>query len=666
LFKFNVYSSKVESCIPKFDLENNVENKEFQFSDGSIYYGSTTHKKNGLTITIEAKKHHKEQYIQAIQSQMTYFDCIKLRVIESNNVQNVNVGSKVLFENDKLIISDNNFYSKPHIVINKVNYGYINFEELELVPLYGNIGIKVDAEEVETTPSREELIWSDPTKKTVLQRFKDCKDTATAMLNEELKEEDFVKWLRLCKSISSSYNSSNPTLTRLANIVSLKEIEFSYKNMFTYSFGWHTYSGLREVSRNIHNKKNKVVDQIVRESSDKVNLPIYYTEGNASNRKDRYLVFYHNGPFILFQPNLEQKYPETMEPHIKDKHEEQKALLTKLFLQSKEVIMYDDIVVPEEFNGSDLDTVEEEEDEEQRAESNMSNEERRKLQGKVVVHTPRVDTYGSYTYQKIEIPVKDLDSWDEEEIYYGSDKDKPLIELAALLTRPGHGFGVAGTLKDSARHVYDVWEYYRRYCTHFFCDNPVKLIKVAESTTKLYKDFSHITKFFYTFKKGKISMSNKLIKWNTARKINEKIEELRFLHNFEVAPEKQASYKKFIDYVHENHRHIDFSRRNDEISSGYNSMISHVDKVESFQTFVTNGATNEAIAEVAKQLFGTDSVTEACVIDYELYKEFLDLLEWGSSISVFLNKMNILTRETGLPSEFEAELRWYCSQKGVI
>jgi hypothetical protein len=95
-------------------------------------------------------------------------------------------------------------------------------------------------------------------------------------------------------------------------------------------------------------------------------------------------------------------------------------------------------------------------------------------------------------------------------------------------------------------------------------------------------------------------------------------------------------------------------------------MISHVDKVESFQTFVTNGATNEAIAEVAKQLFGTDSVTEACVIDYELYKEFLDLLEWGSSISVFLNKMNILTRETGLPSEFEAELRWYCSQKGVI
>lgn len=95
-------------------------------------------------------------------------------------------------------------------------------------------------------------------------------------------------------------------------------------------------------------------------------------------------------------------------------------------------------------------------------------------------------------------------------------------------------------------------------------------------------------------------------------------------------------------------------------------MISHVDKVESFQTFVTNGATNEAIAEVAKQLFGTDSVTEACVIDYELYKEFLELIEWSSSISLFLNNMYALTRDSGLSPEFEAELRWYCSQKGVI
>jgi deoxyhypusine synthase len=162
-------------------------------------------------------------------------------------------------------------------------------------------------------------------------------------------------------------------------------------------------------------------------------------------------------------------------------------------------------------------------------------------------------------------------------------------------------------------------------------------------------------------------MSNKLIKWNTARKIKEKIQELTFLKNFEIAPEKQASYVKFTNYVRENYREVEFfGKTSAEVSSGYNSMISHVDKVESFQTFVTNGATNEAIAEVAKQLFGTDSVTEACVIDYELYKEFLDLLEWGSSISVFLNKMNILTRETGLPSEFEAELRWYCSQKGVI
>jgi len=667
LFKFNVYSSKVESCIPQFDLENNVENKEFQFSDGSIYYANKTHRKNGLTITIEAKKHHKEQYIQAIQSQMTYFDCISLRIIEGDNVQSINVGSKVLFENEKLIISDNHFYSKPHVVINKVNYGYINFEELELVPLYGNIGIKVNAEEVETTPSREELIWSDTTKETVLQRFKDCKDIATSILNEELKEEDFVKWLRLCKSISSSYNSSNPTLTRLANIVSLKEIEFSYKNMFTFSFGWHTYSGLREVSRNTYTKKNKVVDQIVREASDKVHLPIYYTEGNASNRKDRYLVFCHDGPFILLQPNLEQKYPETMEPHIKDKHEEQRDLLTQLFLQSKEVIMYDDIVVPEDFNGSDLDTIEEEEDEEQRAESSMSNEERRKLQGKVIVNTPRIQVNGFYTYQKMEIPVKDIDKWDDEEIYYGSDKDKPLIELAALLTREAPSYWTQGTLADSTGHVYDVWEHYRKYCHHFFCGNQVKLIKVAEPTTKLYKDFSHITKFFYTFKKGKISMSNKLIKWNTARKIQEKIQELTFLKNFEIAPEKQASYVKFTNYVKENYRELYlFGKTSAEVSSGYNSMISHVDKVESFQTFVTNGATNEAIAEVAKQLFGTDSVTEACVIDYELYKEFLELIEWSSSISLFLNNMYALTRDSGLSPEFEAELRWYCSQKGVI
>ena len=81
---------------------------------------------NGVTIIIEAKKHHKQQYIDAVKSQMLYFNDILFNIQhEDGAIENVDYKAKILYEDDMIVLSDNNYYSKPHLLLNKVNYGYI-------------------------------------------------------------------------------------------------------------------------------------------------------------------------------------------------------------------------------------------------------------------------------------------------------------------------------------------------------------------------------------------------------------------------------------------------------------------------------------------------------------------------------------------------------------
>lgn len=123
---FDVYSYQVQPITPKFDL-NTGETNPVTFLDNEqrtpIYYVETQ-EKNGLEVIIQTKIHQKQQYIDAVKSQLLYFDNVVFQVQNADGtVETIPVKANILYEDAIMILSDNTLYAKPHILINRVNYG---------------------------------------------------------------------------------------------------------------------------------------------------------------------------------------------------------------------------------------------------------------------------------------------------------------------------------------------------------------------------------------------------------------------------------------------------------------------------------------------------------------------------------------------------------------
>ncbi len=717
LFRFNIYSGKVESLIPKYDLEAGNENPSFTMPNGVTLHALHTEAKNGVTITIEAKKHHKAEYEEAVKSQLTYFDNVKLSIEADGRLVDVPFQAKVLYEDDYILLSDSTYFSKPHILLNKVNYGFVDFQELELEQKNGNIALKVLPEEVTVSPSRESLIWDENTKKMVVQRFKDTVKSATVLIEKELAtEKDFLRWVIKCVQAGSSYGNQDTVLGRLANLINMEDISpkfqgASYRNPFQFI-------RYRKVFKEILKKANQTGTKVIRDSNPELSqiarFPVILKDSPTSGRKDKYLLsLYSNGfltidkPIWLVNPEIENwklgelyLYESTRREFKKEDYEAAKLKgeqVWELLQKSADVLKYEDIEVPKDFNASDddedLKEVEELTEEEIKL-ATLSKEERRKLEGKVIVNTPRTKsshefeyqqrpgvrgmtavsiTNRVYEWQKLEVPVKEINEWDEEEIYYGNEVDIKTLEFVALLTRDNrqeslvypraaaetNNYSYRKQDQETFDKVYQINCDQAYRCTHFF-DTKVKIIKVAQNSNKLYKDFKHINKFF-AYKSGKtLTMSNTLIKWNTARLIRQRLNEVAFLFNFPFNPAKQQSFRKLREYVKNNYNSMDnLGKISDENSLAYTTMVSHLDKVYQFQSFVKTSQDPQEIAKLAKELWKSDTIEDGCAVDMELIEEMNSLLDWGSSIKGLLNHVPEFTGNTAIP--IPKELNTYTS-----
>jgi Histidine kinase-, DNA gyrase B-, and HSP90-like ATPase len=122
-FCFNVYSHRVESITPQFDMEAGVQNPSYTFSNGYVAYYKVTNEPNMLQIEIAAKKHHKQQYIDAVTSQLLYFKNVRLFVGPKGKEVEIPVLADIMYEDNLIVLSRNSSYSKPHLLLNGVNYG---------------------------------------------------------------------------------------------------------------------------------------------------------------------------------------------------------------------------------------------------------------------------------------------------------------------------------------------------------------------------------------------------------------------------------------------------------------------------------------------------------------------------------------------------------------
>jgi len=714
-YKFNVYNTKVESVIPKFNLSTGVENVAIEFETGTIYAEVTT-ELNGVTITMEAKKHHLQEYKDAVERQLMYFKNVEFYIKEDGYLQRQNFTPEILYEDDYLVISDNRYFNRPHILLNKVNYGFIDFKELELEDMLGNVGIKVVPEDVEISPSRESLVWSEKTKAMVLQRFKDASQSASNLIQKEMQDTDFIKWLKVCNSIKNKWSSSSSVIGRLANIVDLEKVDIRFSGDPTIKYSTRMLSGFsnKEVFSKMITKANKSGKKIERQETDStfLNEVVILKSSRASNRKDKYLVSLYGRFTTLEKPEwlgmenplslLDENTPDNLIA-LQKKHELEEKIYNYL-KASKELLIYEDIVVPEEFEAG-------EEEEELIDLENLSpedanfamltREERRKVTGKTIIMTPRLKNtryvYQEnriYEWQKIEIPVAEIDTWEEEEIYYGTDADSSVIEFVALLNRDNTHDDIAYP-RDKC--VTNDWMYKREIdwkgsydilggeayrCPFFFSPHGVKLFKVAKDKVKLYQDFKHINKFFLRMNGNTLTMSNRLVKWNTARQVREQMHHLNFLFNLPLDIEQKTKYHQLKAYVKEHY--VEMSRGGSVYqhnSQAYTDLLKHLDKVQQFQTLVKSGATSEDVALVAKEMWNSTDVQDAYAVDLDIIDTLNELLDWAKPVKDLLNSMQYLVGHTEyqssyseykdahafkIPAHTEQAIIRYCQENNVI
>jgi hypothetical protein len=763
LYRFNIYSHTIDSIIPEWNLVTGVQNQFVLFNEGTkeeykVYYENTT-EKNGIVITIDAKKTHKQQYTDAVKSQLLYFPNIKFAVHEEGKTYDISYQAEILYEDDLIILSDNKYWDKPHLLLNKVNYGYIDFDELELESKTGNIGIKIAPEEVDVNPSRESIIWNDKTKETILNRFNQVVDIASVLITEELKTVDYINWIRACFSLTGKRFSSQSIVGRLARIVNLNDIKPSFIPDPRLKFqqtkilnGLYVRQVKIDVKLVAGRNKYQVMRKELKTVTDVIMQPIYLMKfgEKASNRKDKWLYAQHQnmgGFLIIMEPvvtrdamlnsGMTEEHAQLMLAFLNKEGEEIKFIISLtwdfIMKSSEHLGWYEDIKVPDDFKATDEEVDEEdtaalvaerekkkrsEKDEEERKErmriANLSTKERRKLEGRTLIYTPRVahvgldsskkyDEAGNeislklYDWQKIEIPIKDMNDWDAEEIYYGiGPGTDELLHFTALLTRdpavsnkPGNpirGCAIIGNNGSKIRYNVSRWDNgrFRKLivhhkvndlenafdCQQFYDNKEIMLVKASIANAKYMRDFQPIEQFFSLVRNKVLTMSNVLIRWNTARLIKEQLDQAAFLHNFDSFNSRFTNYyHKLQDYVQKNFRSMDINSARSFFGFSketYDDLIKHLDKVKQFQDFVATNPTNEEVSDMAQYMFGNKQLQDAQAVDPEMMHILQKVIDFSDAVGIMFNHIPLLTSGGKIPGQLEMEIKQYLEMKGLL
>jgi hypothetical protein len=434
---FDVYLDKVDPVTPMFS--NGNKNDSINLTDDCVAYFEQTTEKNGLELEIEIKKHNKKQVFEAIESQLMYMPDIKFlhRANGSLSYEEVDISAEVLYRDQNIVISESLVYDKPHILLGTndalVNYGFIAFNELEIEPKRGAVGLIMDINDIEVTPSREAPIWSAKTREAVLKKYESVAKTAADYINKELAtEKDYVQWLVKASQTMSALRSGNndSVIGRLASIIdvsSLNNVSYPLDRTIEYEKKINMMMGnnlsVRVVS---YNKYAKEVNRNNISSLDTLSLPIYFTKNNANQFVDRY-IYEDVGDFVLIQGR---------EGYRTDK-------MAKLVLSSSKIQHYDNIVVPEDV--LDMYKLDEKSDTDgtavpltpaQRARVEAA---RRRAEAKVVLHVAKTSS-NNVVFSSEELKVSELTSNFENKtrVVYGNGTDRNFMKHIAEAMPSGY------------------------------------------------------------------------------------------------------------------------------------------------------------------------------------------------------------------------------------
>ena len=573
-FKANCFNYKTDFIIPKFNLTTGQINPSITLSDGSTVYYEDTVDLNWTEVSFGVKAHNSARFNEAIEEQLNYLDNVRFYVEMNGHKMEQKIKSEIIYNSKHLIVSTNNYLRKPHIVIVKeegaetgINYGYVDFRELEMQDLYGPVGLKcpvkqsyideegqevIIQEGVEVTPSREKVIWSDSTKAFIQKLIDAAADEVTELVEKELLETDFLKWLDTCRQIIGgktgnkySDNPSERTLAILSNIIDTKSIKPKYSPDPTIKFT-SIPSTLNGFSIKAHTQK---VDHLritgdvrvqIEYVSNKIDhwdqigdKKVFYRTGNANKYKDFYLYQKYGAFVTIKRTNLSYLQDHMDSPGIPDadiahyqseytKKKSNQDLIEPLIKASELYESYDDIVLPddikEQYDGAEAYA--------SRMQSgvSLSPEEKRKLNSQIVGYTLRPDdhrnagnSYKDFVWDKVEPTLRTVIN-STIPTYYGTDDDADKLKMAAAILK-GFNMKFSTGIKNNYSWVphgstNDTLYYFDCLATRFtdrngyFSVKPnvdyseqTQLLKLSESNVKHVRDlanYKHIDEFFRT------------------------------------------------------------------------------------------------------------------------------------------------------------------------
>jgi hypothetical protein len=146
------------------------------------------------------------------------------------------------------------------------------------------------------------------------------------------------------------------------------------------------------------------------------------------------------------------------------------------------------------------------------------------------------------------------------------------------------------------------------------------VIQVAQDTfKKVARKYYTYQEFFVRTEGNKISMSNVLQNWYTARKLHPYIHKFRFLfHSGNLLPQAAATYRKLYAFWAKHYVEDGSVAAID--SDMFEQMIAFCDKIALIQEECLRGTADEDIAKISKQLLG-GSYIEASAYNHEILEE---------------------------------------------
>lgn len=673
LFKMNCYPYKTDFMYGKWDSDGSIT-----LSDDTIVYYKNTPSKNFMKVSFGVKKHNRHKFRDAVQDQLNYLGNVKFTyVYEDGHEMDKSVQSNILYNSDNLIVSDTYAWSKPHILMVKspgattgINYGYVDFRELEMEHLWGAVAIKCPArqsylaedgneivlqEGVDVTPSREKVIWNENTKKYIQTAIERAAQDAADVIDKELQEDDFLTWVKKCSEVVYKNNNNNTVLRHLSEMVDKENIKPSFpgNRKITFASPGGILKGykVRNVRRVWKDKKYQIEREEV--GWGQVNWDnLYFVKGNPSATKDLYLM--QEGTLTL----ITEHHPTNTynDPKVQAKIDSidlHRVSNWELFKDSPLVKFdYDEIEVPADFN----DAIEKQENQENLKNRYrfMTPEERRREGGEIVLYTLRRPHTGDrkwcnnvtdWVWDKVEAPLQLIQDTDIE-TYYGTSEDEAMLQLAATICAPTVPNWTDVYPKLSDYHVFSNTDAkvvnqnpaFTEFRPHRFRNDyngnwqkevneepskvtDIQLFKVSGGLSKKMEgtNVKHISEFFSVLHENKWSMHSKVREWVTGcmlPHVPNWFEKLK-----EVDPKYRDVLNRLQPYDKYRHHSRYWTHNDDEIKE----VIDLMKKMQELQTFMIDGHDEQAVAQKSMELFKVADA-DCTIADADIYAlgQYLD------------------------------------------